>query len=77
MPDDQRSSSTKRKGGGSKAEDRATRARLKAEHDVGILDNPDIPGEPGEIRHLLYFVAVIAIGIVLNMLALLVVAGGR
>jgi hypothetical protein len=59
------------------AEKRATRARQKAEHDVGILDNPEVPGEPSEIRHLLYFAAVIAIGLGLNLVAMLVVSGGR
>jgi hypothetical protein len=58
-------------------EKRATRARQKAEHDVGILDNPEVPGEPSEIRHLIYFAAVVAIGIGLNLLAMLVVSGGR
>jgi hypothetical protein len=63
--------------GGESAEKRTTRARQKAEHDVGILDNPEVPGEPSEIRHLLYFVAVVAIGLGLNLVAMLVVAGGR
>ena len=74
MPDEKRSSNGKgdRR---TKAEDRATAARLKAEHDVGILDNPDVPGEPGEIRHLLYFAGVLGLGIGLNLLAMLMVAG--
>ncbi|HXG25655.1 MAG TPA: hypothetical protein VNL94_02210 [Candidatus Binatia bacterium] len=82
MPDDRTrtgggTGSTRGASGGSSAEDRATEARLEAERDVGLLDNPDIPSEPGEIRHLVYFAAVVALGIALNLVAMLVVAGVR
>jgi hypothetical protein len=73
----EKQASEARSGTGDSAEKRVTRARQRAEHDVGILDNPEVPGEPSEIRHLLYFVAVVAIGLGLNLVAMIVVAGGR
>ena len=76
MGDEKRSSKAKGDAGDS-AEKRATRARQKAEHDVGLLDNPEVAGEPSEIRHLLYFVVIVAIGLGLNLVAMLVVSGGR
>jgi hypothetical protein len=63
--------------GGQSAEDRLTKGRVKAEHHVGALDDPNIPDEPGEIRHTLYFVAVMVLAVVLNLVAMLLVSGGR
>lgn len=68
---------TRRRSRGSSAERRATEARQSAETDVGLLDNPDVADEPSEIRHALYFVGILGTGIVLNLVAMLIVSGGR
>ena len=76
MPERQRT----RRGPATKARDtvekKMTEARKHAEHDVGLLDNPAVADEPSEIRHLAYFGIVIAFALVLNLVLLLVVAGG-
>ena len=54
-----------------------TEARKQAEADVGLLDSPDVPGEPSEVRHILDFVAVVAFGLVLNLVAMVAAAGGQ
>jgi hypothetical protein len=65
------------KAGGNKTEDKVTRGRQKAEEDVGLLDNPDIADQPSEIRHVLYFAGVLAFAVVLNLVAMILVAGGQ
>ena len=67
----------KRRSRSSTAEQRATEARRSAESDVGLLDNPDVADEPSEIRHALYFAGVLGTGIFVNLLAMLIVSGGR
>jgi hypothetical protein len=66
---------------GSKASDsadkKATEARQRAEHDVGLLDSPDVADEPSELRHVYYFVGVMVLAVVLNLLAMIAVAGGQ
>jgi hypothetical protein len=63
--------------GGASAEQRATAARKSAESDHGLLDNPEVEDEPSEIRHTLYFGAVVGFGVLANILVMLVAAGGR
>jgi hypothetical protein len=67
----------RRRGESESAEERATHARQKAEKDVGLLDNPEIDDEPSEIRHTAYFVGVMLGGLVLNLLVMVIVSGGR
>lgn len=59
------------------AERRVTEARKKAQKDHGALDNPDVPNEPSEIRNSVYFVGVMAGALILNLVVLVVVSGGR
>jgi hypothetical protein len=59
------------------AERRATAARKAAESDHGLLDNPEVEDEPSEIRHTLYFGAVLGFALLVNVLVMLVAAGGR
>lgn len=61
----------------SSAERRATEARRSAETDVGLLDNPEITDEPSEIRHAVYFLIVLGGATLLNLLVMMIVAGGR
>ena len=77
MPESKARQRGRAKSGGNTTEDKVTRGRQKAEEDVGLLDNPDIEDQPSEIRHFLYFAGVIVFAIGLNLVAMLVVAGGR
>jgi hypothetical protein len=54
-----------------------TEARKGAEADVGLLDSPDVANEPSETRHLAYFVGVVVFAIVLNLVAMIIAAGGQ
>ncbi len=62
---------------GTSAERRATAARKAAELDLGLLDNPEVQDEPSEIRHAAYFGAVLGFALLVNVLVMLVAAGGR
>jgi hypothetical protein len=54
-----------------------TEARKDAEADVGLLDSPDVANEPSEVRHFAYFAAVVGFAIVLNLVAMILAAGGQ
>ena len=62
---------------GETAEKKATESRQHAEHDVGLLDNPEVADEPSELRHVYYFAGVMVLAVVLNLLAMIAVSGGQ
>lgn len=74
MAERKRRSQAKR---GETAEKKATESRRHAEHDVGLLDNPEVADEPSELRHFYYFAGVMVFAIVLNLLAMIAVSGGQ
>ncbi len=59
------------------AERRATEARKRAEQDRAAMDNPEVEDEPSEIRHAVYFTAILVFALLLNLVVLIAVSGGQ
>ena len=62
---------------GESADDKLTKARRRAEKDVGALDSPGLAEEPSELRHTAYFLGILGFALALNLVAMLMVSGGR
>jgi hypothetical protein len=70
--------STRSKSGGERRQKEAELARVEAEQLVlSALDDPAHPDQASPIRGWAYFAVVVALSLVLNLLVLIAITGGR